>query len=118
MLCCHGVRGGRVGGRARVFTPSPQSPPLLLQLPKWKMRGEGYIQIKCVITTLTTGRFPKKSHHTTFTLLVLVCHGSAGFKSKLILHVTKSAFKQLKDERCSPLPKPELWMNWMNVPLI
>lgn len=33
---------GRVGGRAHVFTPSPQSPPPLLQLPGGKKRGKSY----------------------------------------------------------------------------
>lgn len=37
---------GRVGGRARVFTPSPQSPPPLLQLPGWKRRGNSYTKNK------------------------------------------------------------------------
>lgn len=40
MLCCHGVRGGRVGGRTRVFTPSPRSPPPLLQLPGGGKEGK------------------------------------------------------------------------------
>lgn len=46
---------GRVGGRARVFTPSPQSPPLLPQLPGGKRKGNSYTKMQ--VSTIMPGAF-------------------------------------------------------------